>query len=75
MDNNSNDDRYFHDIKLTIIGEGTDSKEICRTSKSIKVLKPGEKIIVDLYLEGPSMIYSYKYGFVAVSKTGSKKNS
>jgi|GEM_PF-4215202 len=75
MDNNSNDNSYFYDIKLTIIGEGADRKENCRTSKSIKVLKPGEKIIVDLYLQGPSMIHSYKYGFVAVSKTGSKQNS
>lgn len=68
MDNNSNDNSHFYDIKLTVMGEVADRKENCRTSKSIKVLKPAEKIIVDLYLECPAMIYSYKYGFSAVRK-------
>lgn len=68
LENNSNNNSYFYDIKLTVFGEDADRKEICRTSKSIKVLKPGEKVFLDLYLESPSMIYSYKYGFAAVKK-------
>ena len=68
LENDSKNNNHFYDIKLTIFGEDADRNEICRTSKSIKVLKPGEKIIFDLFLQGPSMIHSYKYGFTAVRK-------